>query len=178
VLPHPRLLLRVQPLFPLLRCPTPPQCPTFIICKPAVDLAIRLAISSLMVFLKVVSRFPMLSSRSVFRSRFPRYRGRPPPRSFTPILPSWRVRTFSLSVRTLRIPRSALALVHLFLTMFLLLHATLARQDTFLQAAANFLWDPQISQVSSFGSPCPLQLDAGPDAASTLFQKISPWPLP
>jgi hypothetical protein len=70
-----------------------------------------LAISSLVVLLKVVSRFSGLSSSTFFRSRFPRYRGRPPPRSFTLFLPSWRVRTFW-------IPRSALALVHLFLTVF------------------------------------------------------------
>jgi hypothetical protein len=47
-----------------------------------------------------------------------------------------------------------LALVHLFKTMFLLHHATLARRDTFLQATANFLQDPQFPWVSSFGSPC------------------------
>jgi hypothetical protein len=46
-----------------------------------------------------------------------------------------------------------LALVHLFLTMFLLRHVTLARRDIFLQAAANFLRDPQSPRVSSFGSP-------------------------
>jgi hypothetical protein len=46
-----------------------------------------------------------------------------------------------------------LALVNLFLMMFLLRHATLAWQDIFLQAAANFLLDPQSPWVSSFGSP-------------------------
>jgi hypothetical protein len=53
-----------------------------------------LAISSLVVLLKVVSRFPILSSHSFFRSHFLTYSGRPPPRSFTLFLPSWRVRTF------------------------------------------------------------------------------------
>jgi hypothetical protein len=56
---------------------------------PTVDLAIRLAISGLMVLLKVVSSFPVLTSRSIFRSRFLRYPGRPPPRFFTLFLPSW-----------------------------------------------------------------------------------------
>jgi hypothetical protein len=39
-----------------------------------------------------------------------------------------------------------------FLKMFLLRHATVARRDTFLQAAASFSRDPQSPQVSSFGS--------------------------
>jgi hypothetical protein len=43
-----------------------------------------------------------------------------------------------------------------FLKMFLLHHATVARRDTCLQAAANFFRDPQSPRVSSFGSPrCP-----------------------
>jgi hypothetical protein len=45
-----------------------------------------------------------------------------------------------------------LSWVHLFLKASLLRRATVARRDTFLQAAANFLWDPQIPLVSSFGS--------------------------
>jgi hypothetical protein len=49
----------------------------FILRIATVDLAIRLPISSLVVLLKVVSRFPLISSRSFFRSRFLRYRGRP-----------------------------------------------------------------------------------------------------
>jgi hypothetical protein len=55
----------------------------FIFHIPTVDLAVYLAISSLVVLLKVVSRFPVLSSRSLFRSCFLRYRSRPPPKSFT-----------------------------------------------------------------------------------------------
>jgi hypothetical protein len=47
-----------------------------------------------------------------------------------------------------------LALVHLSLMMFLLHHAALPQWDTFLQVAANYLWDPQFPWVSSFGSPC------------------------
>jgi hypothetical protein len=43
--------------------------------------------------------------------------------------------------------------VRIFLKIFPLLHATAARWDPFLQAAANFLWDLQIAWVSSFGSP-------------------------
>jgi hypothetical protein len=58
-----------------------------------------------------------------------------------------------LSVCTLWIPCSSLALVHLFLTIFLLRHATLVWQDTYLQVAVNFLPDPQSPWVSSFGSP-------------------------
>jgi hypothetical protein len=38
------------------------------------------------------------------------------------------------------------------LKMILLHHATVARRDTFLQAEANFIRDPQIPRVSSFGS--------------------------
>jgi hypothetical protein len=62
-----------------------------------------LAISSLMILLKVVSSFPVLSSCSVFKSHFLRYRGRPPPRSFALFLPSWCARIFW-------IPRLALVL--------------------------------------------------------------------
>jgi hypothetical protein len=69
----------------------------FIFRIPTVDLAICLAISSLVVLLEAFSH-------SLFRSRFLRYRGRPSPRSFTLFLPSWCVRTFW-------IPHSALALV-------------------------------------------------------------------
>jgi hypothetical protein len=36
---------------------------------------------------------------------------------------------------------------------FLFRHTTAAWWDTFLQAAANFLWDPQFPRVSSFGCP-------------------------
>jgi hypothetical protein len=43
--------------------------------------------------------------------------------------------------------------VRIFLKTFPLLHATAARRDTLPQAAAIFLRDPQISQVSSFGPP-------------------------
>jgi hypothetical protein len=43
--------------------------------------------------------------------------------------------------------------VQLFLTMFLFRHATFAWRDTFLQAIANFLGDPQFPRVSSFGAP-------------------------
>jgi hypothetical protein len=43
--------------------------------------------------------------------------------------------------------------VWIFLKMFLLRLATAARRDTFLQAAANFLREPQTPRVSSFGSP-------------------------
>jgi hypothetical protein len=39
------------------------------------------------------------------------------------------------------------------LKMFLLRHATVAWWDTFLQAAANFHYNPQSPRVSSFGSP-------------------------
>jgi hypothetical protein len=123
-----------------------------IFCNPAVDLSILFTISSLLVFLRVLLTFPVLTCRSFFRSRFFRYHGRPPPRFFTPFLPSWHVRILSLSVRSLWIPCSSLALVHLFLMILFLHHATLAQRDTFLQAAANFLWDPQIPRVSTFGS--------------------------
>jgi hypothetical protein len=44
--------------------------------------------------------------------------------------------------------------VQIFLKTFPLRHANAAQQDTFLQAAANFLWDPQYLRVSSFGYPC------------------------
>jgi hypothetical protein len=43
--------------------------------------------------------------------------------------------------------------VRIFLKTFFLRHATLARRDTFLQAAVNFLRDLQYPRVSSFGSP-------------------------
>jgi hypothetical protein len=43
--------------------------------------------------------------------------------------------------------------VLIFLMRFLFRHATVAQLDTFLQAAANFLRDPQSPRVSSFGSP-------------------------
>jgi hypothetical protein len=42
--------------------------------------------------------------------------------------------------------------VQIFLKTFLLCHATAAQQDAFLQAAANFLQDPQSPRVSSCGS--------------------------
>jgi hypothetical protein len=41
-------------------------------------------------FLGILLTFPVHSRRSFFRLRFFRYRGRPPPRSFTSFLPSWR----------------------------------------------------------------------------------------
>jgi hypothetical protein len=43
--------------------------------------------------------------------------------------------------------------VRISLKMFLLRHATVARRDTFLQAAANFIRDPQIPRVSFLDSP-------------------------
>jgi hypothetical protein len=90
--------------------------------------------------LKVVSRFLMLSSRSFFRSLFLRYRGHPPPRSSTLFLPSWRIRTFW-------IPCSALALVHLFPTMFPLRLATFAWWDVLILVGENSFRGPQISWV-------------------------------
>jgi hypothetical protein len=43
--------------------------------------------------------------------------------------------------------------VRIFLTTFFLRHATPVQQDIFLQAAANYLPDPQFPRVSSIGSP-------------------------
>jgi hypothetical protein len=44
--------------------------------------------------------------------------------------------------------------IQIFPVMFLFHPATVAWWDTFLQAATNFLWDPQFPRVSFFGSPC------------------------
>jgi hypothetical protein len=88
VLPLIRLLLRQCYFFFRFWGSLPLHKVQFIIlCNPTADPAIRLEIPSLVVFLKVMSRFPVLSSCSIFRSRFLRYRGRPPPRSFTAFLP-------------------------------------------------------------------------------------------
>jgi hypothetical protein len=87
----PQISHHLFPLF-LLRVPpytwhiTPPQCPTLNVWNPAVDLTIRLAISTLVVLLKAVSRFPVVSNCSFFRSRVLRYRGRLSPRSFIRLL--------------------------------------------------------------------------------------------
>jgi hypothetical protein len=66
-------------------------------------------------------KFPHVRSIDLLR-----YSGRLLPRSFIPILPSWDIRSLFLSVHTLRVPRSTLSMIHLFVTMFLLCHATLA----------------------------------------------------
>jgi hypothetical protein len=46
-----------------------------------------------------------------------------------------------------------LSWVRIFLEVYLFRHATAARRDTFLQAAANNPLDPQSLRVSSFGFP-------------------------
>jgi hypothetical protein len=133
--------------------------------NPTVDLTIHFSISSPVVFLRVSLTFAMLSHCSFFRSHFFRYQSHPLPRSFTPFLPSWHIRTLSLTVHTLRIPHSSLALIHLLLTMFLLPRATLVQWNTFLGSV-------------SLALHVTLQLDAGPRAASSMFPKISPRPHP
>jgi hypothetical protein len=40
------------------------------------------------------------------------------------------------------LPRSTISLSQHFLKMFPLRHASVAQQDPFMQAAANFFWDP------------------------------------
>jgi hypothetical protein len=84
---------------------------------------------------------------------FLRYSGRLPPRSFIPLLPSWRVRYIFLSVRTLRAPRPTRSFVRFFLTTFLLRRAAPARTVIPLPAAANYFRDPQFPRVHPFGSP-------------------------
>jgi hypothetical protein len=56
--------LTLMLLLPLRRGSTPPQGHIIIFCNPTGESVIRLAIPSLVVFLKVVSRFPVLSSCS------------------------------------------------------------------------------------------------------------------
>jgi hypothetical protein len=79
---------------------------------------------------------------------FLKYSGRLPPMPFLTLLLPWRVHSFFLSAPTLWVPCSSVSLIQLFVMMFLLRHATLARRDTFLQAAANFLRHPQSLRVS------------------------------
>jgi hypothetical protein len=52
--------------------------------------------------------------------------------------------------------------------MFLLRHATVAWQETFLQAAANFIRDPQSPRVSS-ALHVTLQLVSCPYASSSVL---------
>jgi hypothetical protein len=60
---------------------------------------------------------------------------------------------FLIPSATKSFDNSQFSLVQVFLKTFLLRRATVARQDTFLQVAANFLRDPQSPRVSSIGSP-------------------------
>jgi hypothetical protein len=84
---------------------------------------------------------------------FLRYSGRLPFRSIVPLLSSLCVCRFFLSGPILQVARPTLVLVHLFLTMFLLCHATIAPRDTVLHMAANFFQDPQSPRVSTYGFP-------------------------
>jgi hypothetical protein len=59
--------------------------------------------------------------------------------------------------------------VRIFLKPFPLRRSSAAQQDTFLQAAANFLQDDQLPWVSSLDLHTALQLDAGPCAASSVL---------
>jgi hypothetical protein len=69
------------------------------------------------------------------------------------------------TAHSLRGPQSSS--VRIFLETFLLHRATVARRHTFLQAAANFLWNPKFPRVSSFGSPRRPQSTFGLYAASS-----------
>jgi hypothetical protein len=68
--------------------------------------------------------------------------------------------------------------VPIFLMAFFLCHATVAWQDTFLQATANLLPDPRFPQVFSFLFGRALRPDYGPYAASSVLQPASLWLLP
>jgi hypothetical protein len=70
------------------------------------------------------------------------------------------------------------------LKTFPLRHAILAQRDTFLQAAANFLQDPQIPRVSPFDFPCrpaasfrPLCCFFRPLTGFTMAPSSMDWPL-
>jgi hypothetical protein len=66
------------------------------------------------------------------------------------LCPAQRVIFIPAAVTSFRSPQ--FLCVQNFLKMFLLRHATVARRDTFLQAAANFSRDLQIPRFSPFGS--------------------------
>jgi hypothetical protein len=97
-----------------------------------------------------------------------RYSGRVPPRSFIPLLLSWRARCLFPSVRILRAPRSPLSLVRFFLTKFPLRRATPARRVVSRRTAANIFQDPQFPGSVPSASGGALRLDAGPYAALTI----------
>jgi hypothetical protein len=65
------------------------------------------------------------------------------------------------------------SLVRIFLKMFLLRHATLARRDIFPKGAANFLGIHNLFGSVPLALRVALQLAAGPYAASSLLLKIS-----
>jgi hypothetical protein len=138
-----------------------------IVCNPTVDLTIRLAISHLAVFPKVALRFPVLSSCSFWRCCFLRYRGRPPPRSFTPFLPLCFGWCFLSNVHRFEVSRPAIfarrvaplraatnfsrgpnfTLVRSCAKMSFLSRATAPWRDTFLSARVTQFWDPQYPRV-------------------------------